>query len=227
MATRQTKFLLLVLVSLITQKITAKNSWEHKIGINYSYFHESGNKVKPGLVYGLERGWQLNEILLIHSGASLSVHRGIFQNKTRGWEDPFGFVIFHCDITYHLAMLNLPVMLNLRYNFTDVLRLYFEIGPNLNLSVYNLAQENVIRKQTLPKEEWKDSNFDTWIDYERKSTIIENSGFSVLIGIGMTFHRFDLRFLYSYPFNRIYNVGNFVINENMDVFGILLGYRIK
>lgn len=219
---------LLAFVLLQTQKSNAQNYWEHKVGVNCSYLGKSENKATPGLAYGLEKGWQLNEHLYLSSGALVLIHNGTMLNESREPnEHPFYIDVKHINISYRLAYIGIPFFLKYKFNFKKSLSLYLELGPQFNLCIYSGGNESLIKWEVFPRDELKSYPFSTRIEYGRDlRTVEENTGFSLNIGLGATLHRFDLRFLYSYPFSRIYNVGNFVIEDKMHVFSILIGYRI-
>ncbi len=218
----------LVLVLLQTQKGSTQNYWEHKVGANYSYLGKSENEATPGLVYGLEKGWQLNESLYLSSGALLLIHNGTLLNESREPNEyPFYIHVKHININYRLAYIGIPFILKYKFNLKKSISLYLESGPQFNLCIYSGGNESLIKWEVFPRDELKSYPFSTRVEYGRDlRTVEENTGIALNIGLGTRFHRFDLKFLYSYPFNRIYNVGNFVIEEKMHVFSILIGYRI-
>ena len=220
---------LLVLVLLQTQKSSAQNYWEHQVGVNYSYLGKSENEATPGLVYGLEKGWQLNEHLYLSSGAFVLIHNGTLLNESREPNEyPFYIHVIHINISYRLAYIGIPFILKYKLNLKRSLSLYLESGPQFNLCIYSGGNESLIKWEVFPRYEQKNYPISTRIEYGRDlRTVEENTGFTLNIGIGATLHRFNLKFLYSYPSNRIYNVGNFIIDEKMYIFSIILGYRIN
>ncbi|NIA30500.1 MAG: outer membrane beta-barrel protein [Actinobacteria bacterium] len=223
-------FVLLAFVLLQIQESSAQNYWEHKVGVNYSYLGKSENEATPGLVYGLEKGWQLNEHLYLSSAALVLIHYGTLLNETRQQEDiwPLRIIVRHINISYRVAYIGIPFYLRYKLDFSKSLSLYLESGPQFNLCIYSGGFEHLIKRKVFLRDKIKSYPFSTRFEYGNESrTIRRNSGFSLNIGLGTRFHHFDLEFLYSYPFNRIYNVGNLVIDEKMYAFSILLGYRIN
>jgi hypothetical protein len=215
-------------IFLFVPILNARYSLEHRLGVAYSYLQKSNNDMKPGFVYGIIRERQSNKCLSYQYGVLLSIQNGSLLNESvEHNKDPFRIIVRKININYRLAFIKIPFNVRYKFNFNKNLSITLESGPQFNLSIYNSASGSVIILEYYPKEEMKNYPFSARIDDYRGWTVQKNSGFDLNIGVNAILNRFGIGFLFSYPLNHIYNVGNYTIDRQMETISMFLLYKIN
>lgn len=200
--------------------------WGNYVGLNYSHFTGLSQTEKPGIAYELEKTWPINSLFMLSTGMTVFMSNGTMRDMSRGWLGVSEIIIRYSDIDYRLINASFPLLIKPEIKIFRTSAFYVEVGPSLNLSLFNSANEKLIKWDSQPLDKWEELSFDTRIDNNRMPTIIRNSGILFNIGMGLSVGNVDMKLSCTWSLDNYYNVGHFVIEEKQSLLTVLLGYRI-
>lgn len=218
---------------LFSLQLYAQSGFEIKTGWNLSNFLNVQTGTKIGVIFGINKEWEIQSNHSISAGFLYTTRGGTLKNKTFGnlpldhWIDQIYAYDIHCSIGF----IDIPVVFHTYKTITTDTKIHLFAGPSLSIAIHDnsfISNKKIRYKRSdYQPEEWQNLSLNYFTNLVHDS-IYNSSGFTLNFGIGIKRSSYIMELNYSLSLFEVESVQWINISEkNIQSVNFILGINVK
>lgn len=195
------------------------------LGTNFTFVQGYGENIRPGFSIGIVRNLPLNESYFFEWGGLFSLRKALLKNATVSGREYDYFYTYgrQLDISISQPYFQVPFMFGKKLDLNEKKSFHFLTGMSLTLGGDDSEK---VRKDEISNPDGQIKFDFVGLDGARDDTIIDNSGFSLIMAAGFSRGSIKIDGRYSIALYKIDRVAHLYFNKRLHCFEILLSTEL-